>query len=45
MKKVILIIGVCLMVGLFVNGVSKTTKTMNECMQEHSYNYCKGLYE
>lgn len=46
MKKAIittvLIIGFAMFV---VKGTKHTNKIMTECMQEHSYSYCKGLYE
>lgn len=46
MKKKIIIIGLFIMFCFVVfKGAEHTTNIMNNCMQEHSYNYCKGLYE
>lgn len=46
MKKTIittvLIIGFAMFV---IKGTEHTNQIMNNCLEEHSYSYCKGLYE
>lgn len=46
MKKGFLIgcISLCL-IAFLVIGTEHTNKVMNNCLEEHTYNYCKGLYE
>jgi hypothetical protein len=46
MKKPIIIAILSIgFVMLIFKGIEHTNEIMNNCLEEHSYLYCKGLYE